>query len=143
MQPVNFARAKMKIRITWYRAAPSLVPSGEELGGNREKFRDSGKQEHLTGHPGRLLPPSSSFAAGTWELWKHSHDVVFRGMAPSVERLLATCKKTAALWECRVPRSSPILTSFWSSISDMFFSPSLCTSDNCGATYARFSWDLW
>jgi hypothetical protein len=53
-----------------------------------------------------------------WELWKHRHDVVFRGMTPSVDMLMATCKATAIDWQCRLPRSTDLST-LWRSISLM------------------------
>lgn len=54
-----------------------------------------------------------------WELWKYRHDVVFRGMAPSVDRLLTTCRATAALWQRRLPSYSTASSTFWRSISFM------------------------
>jgi hypothetical protein len=48
--------------------------------------------------------------------WKHRHDVVFRRMRPSVERLIAACNASVQLWSCRVPRKPTSLYNFWSSL---------------------------
>lgn len=47
-----------------------------------------------------------------WELWKHRHDVVFRHLAPSVDHLVAACRASVQLGQCRVPRRSTELNSF-------------------------------
>ena len=44
-----------------------------------------------------------------WELWKHRNDVVFRGLAPNLNRIMAACKEEIALWCCRLPRKSNVL----------------------------------
>nr|TKW41323.1 hypothetical protein SEVIR_1G306633v2 [Setaria viridis] len=58
----------------------------------------------------RLVPqlPATSFATCcvpcVQQLWKHRHDVVFRGQDVSLPRLRITCKEEARLWRCRLPR---------------------------------------
>jgi hypothetical protein len=37
-----------------------------------------------------------------WNIWNHRHDVVFRHLAPSLQRLLASCKATCRDWSCRL-----------------------------------------
>jgi hypothetical protein len=48
-----------------------------------------------------------------WELWKHRHDVVFRGMPPDHSRLIAACRSSAVQWRCRLPRNDTRLSTFW------------------------------
>lgn len=48
-----------------------------------------------------------------WELQKHIHDVVFRGMAPDHSQLIAACRNSAMQWRCRVPRNDTRLSAFW------------------------------
>jgi hypothetical protein len=48
-----------------------------------------------------------------WELWKHRHDVVFRGMAPDHSRLIAACKISARQWRCRLSKNDARLSVFW------------------------------
>ena len=44
-----------------------------------------------------------------WELWKHMNDVVFRGLAPNLNRIMTACKEEIALWCYRLPRKSNVL----------------------------------
>lgn len=37
-----------------------------------------------------------------WSLWKHRHDMVFRGEAPSIQRLIQWCVEDATLWAERM-----------------------------------------
>jgi hypothetical protein len=46
-----------------------------------------------------------------WEIWQHRNDVVFRGLEPSVGRLIATCKETVEAWSCRIPRKELAIVS--------------------------------
>jgi hypothetical protein len=39
----------------------------------------------------------------SWQVWKHRKEVVFCHEAPSLNRLLQTCKEEAFLWRCRLP----------------------------------------
>jgi len=45
-----------------------------------------------------------------WQLWKHRHDVVFRGETPSHLRLILSCKAEARLWRCRLPHDDQAIT---------------------------------
>uniref|UniRef100_K3YFM3 Reverse transcriptase zinc-binding domain-containing protein n=1 Tax=Setaria italica TaxID=4555 RepID=K3YFM3_SETIT len=49
----------------------------------------------------------------SWQLWKHRHDVVFRGLEPSLPRLLLSCKEEARLWSCRLPRADRLVAEAW------------------------------
>jgi hypothetical protein len=51
-----------------------------------------------------------------WRLWKHRHDVVFRSVSPSYERLMAGCRDDAELWSCRLPSNDRYVTLAWVSI---------------------------
>jgi hypothetical protein len=46
-----------------------------------------------------------------WELWKHQHDVVFRGMNLVHEHLIAACRQNTKLWQCRLPRNNTPVSS--------------------------------
>jgi len=48
-----------------------------------------------------------------WQLWKHRHDVVFRGETPSHLRLILSCKAEARLWRCRLPHDDQAITETW------------------------------
>jgi len=52
-----------------------------------------------------------------WELWKHRHDVVFRGMNPNHERLIAACRQNTKLWQCRLPRNNTPVHLFWCNLT--------------------------
>ena len=54
-----------------------------------------------------------------WEIWRHRNDVVFRGLEPSTDRLVATCKEAAASWSCRIPRKDLVIASNWRSLFSM------------------------
>jgi len=48
-----------------------------------------------------------------WEIWQHRNDVVFRGLEPSVDRLVATCKEAVETWSCRIPRKELAIANDW------------------------------
>ena len=51
-----------------------------------------------------------------WQLWKHRHDVVFRGQNPSILHLLLSCKEEARLWSCRLPRQDKLVAEAWCNV---------------------------
>ncbi|WVZ65394.1 hypothetical protein U9M48_014768 [Paspalum notatum var. saurae] len=61
--------------------------------------------------PSRFL--STMILLCCWQLWKHRHDVVFRGMEPSLPRLLASCKTECRLWSCRLPKNHSEVVDRW------------------------------
>ncbi|RCV08435.1 hypothetical protein SETIT_1G326300v2 [Setaria italica] len=47
------------------------------------------------------------------QLWKHGHDIVFRGQEPCLLRLLLACKEEARLWHCRLSRANSAIAEVW------------------------------
>lgn len=48
-----------------------------------------------------------------WNIWNHRHDVVFRHQAPSLSRLLSSCKQAARLWSCRLRQQDRNISDVW------------------------------
>ena len=54
-----------------------------------------------------------------WEIWKHTNEVVFRGMAPDISLLRAACKESIKAWCCCIPRKDESLARQWSNVMSM------------------------
>ncbi|CAN6338995.1 unnamed protein product [Urochloa humidicola] len=54
-----------------------------------------------------------------WHLWKHRHDVVFRGTTPSHARLQLQCRAACRLWQCRLPPALTSIVDQWCTILQM------------------------
>jgi hypothetical protein len=54
-----------------------------------------------------------------WEIWKHRNEVVFRGLQPSIDRLIAACNESMRSWACRIPRQNAPLAAKWRNSFDM------------------------
>lgn len=48
-----------------------------------------------------------------WHLWKHRNDVVFNGLAPSIELVRKRCRDDAVLWRSRLPMSKRADVDVW------------------------------
>jgi hypothetical protein len=48
-----------------------------------------------------------------WELWKHRHDVVFKGMPLDHRRLATACRDSARQWRSRLPKNDARLSVFF------------------------------
>jgi hypothetical protein len=46
----------------------------------------------------------------SWHIWKHRHDMVFRGEQPCLDGLLAACCSHALLWQYRQPHADMSVT---------------------------------
>lgn len=54
-----------------------------------------------------------------WEIWKHRHEVVFRGQEPILTRLLLSCKSQSRLWSCRLVPGQAAVVDSWCALFSM------------------------
>jgi hypothetical protein len=81
---------------------PTLIPPATDLW---QLKAQAGAPQHSL---------NTMFLLYCWQLWNHSHDVVFHDSPPSLHRLLAACREAADLWRYRLPNALRCDVDYWS-----------------------------